>query len=102
MVESPHEILANTLCALLTRTELRDLDDVRELLRRGGDLERATADALRKDGVFSALMLSWVLRDWQIQRMAGSAGFSPATAQELAAFRDSFMQQLARMSAPPA
>jgi hypothetical protein len=101
LVDTPHEILVNKLCALLSRSELRDLDDVRELLQRGGDLQRAMADAPRKDGGFSALMLSWVLRDWQIPRMAEAAGYAPAAARELAAFRDAFMQRLAHIAAPP-
>jgi hypothetical protein len=101
LVDTPHEILVNKLCALLSRAELRDLDDVRELLQRGGDLRRAIMDAPRKDGGFSPMMLSWVLRDWQITRMADAAGYPPSAARELATFRDVFMQQLSRMAVPP-
>lgn len=55
LVDSPHEILVNTLCALLSRSEARDLLDVRELLASGGDLEQAVKDAPTKDAGFSSL-----------------------------------------------
>lgn len=63
-VDTEHEILVNKLCALLSRSELRDLVDIEALLARGGDLERALADAPRKDGGFSALTLAWLLRQF--------------------------------------
>ena len=47
---SAHELLVNKLCALLGRSELRDLRDVRALLQAGGDLEQALLDAPSKDG----------------------------------------------------
>lgn len=40
-VDSPEEILANKLCALLSRSEIRDLVDVRELENAGFSLENA-------------------------------------------------------------
>jgi hypothetical protein len=54
-VDSRHEILVNKLCALLHRYEVRDLFDIAALVAAGEDLDRALADAPRKDGGFSAL-----------------------------------------------
>ncbi len=45
---SPEEILANKLCALLSRSEIRDLVDVRELEKAGFDLETALQTAAKK------------------------------------------------------
>jgi hypothetical protein len=53
MVETPHQLLVNKLCALLSRSELRDLLDVRVLVDSGVDLTRALADCPGQDGGFS-------------------------------------------------
>ena len=39
-VDTARELLAQKLCALLSRTELRDLEDIGALLDAGGDLAR--------------------------------------------------------------
>lgn len=49
-VDPPQEILANKLCALLSRSELRDLVDVFALERAGFAVEDALPLAQRKDG----------------------------------------------------
>jgi len=99
-VDTPHEILVNKLCALLSRKELRDLRDVRELLRRGGDLERALSDAPRKDGGFSPLMVAWILRGTALREMAPVGELEPAELEELIRFKDELVAQLTR-AAPP-
>lgn len=60
-VDSPQEILTNKLTALLSRWAVRDLVDVRALVAAGADLDRALADAPRKDAGFSPPTLAWVL-----------------------------------------
>ncbi|MBA3785479.1 MAG: nucleotidyl transferase AbiEii/AbiGii toxin family protein [Acidobacteria bacterium] len=60
-VDSPEEILANKLCALLSRSEIRDLVDVRELEKAGFSLENALFVAQRKDTGLTAAQLAWVL-----------------------------------------
>jgi hypothetical protein len=40
-VDSPYEILVNKLGALLSHSEVRDLEDVRALVAFGVDLDRA-------------------------------------------------------------
>lgn len=60
-IDSPEEILANKLCALLSRSEIRDLVDVRELEKAGFDLENALAAAQKKDTGLTPAQLGWVL-----------------------------------------
>lgn len=60
-VDSPEEILANKLCALLSRSEIRDLVDVRELEKAGFNLENALSVAQQKDSGLTAAQLAWVL-----------------------------------------
>lgn len=79
-VDSAHEILVNKLCALLHRSELRDLIDIDALLKHGGDLNRALVDAPKKDGGFSALTLGWSLQGWQVAEAARAAGLESRAA----------------------
>ncbi len=60
-VDSPKEILANKLCALLSRSEIRDLVDVRELENAGFSLKESLSAAQRKDTGLTAAQLAWVL-----------------------------------------
>jgi hypothetical protein len=60
-VDSPEEILANKLCALLSRSEIRDLIDVRELENAGFSLKNALQVAAQKDTGLSPAQLAWVL-----------------------------------------
>jgi len=99
-VDGRHEILVNKLCAMLGRSELRDLIDVRELLRTGGDLERASKDAPRKDGGYSPIMLSWILNGLRIRAMAQAEGLDERATHELEAFRDELVERLTRDSRP--
>jgi hypothetical protein len=101
-VDTPHEILVNKLCALLGRSELRDLEDVRMLLERGGDFERALADAPQKDGGFSPLTLAWVLRGFHPRMLAPAIGLNEAAAERLEQFKQSLIQRLLDSSSPEA
>jgi hypothetical protein len=60
-VDPPREILANKLCALLSRTEIRDLVDVRALEVAGYPMEDALEDAAAKDSGMTPAQLGWVL-----------------------------------------
>jgi hypothetical protein len=99
-VDSPHEILVNKLCALLGRSELRDLEDVKVLMEHGGSLERALADAPVKDGGFSPLTLAWTLRGLQPAVLAQAAGWTAEKGDELGRFKDQLIQRLLAASAP--
>jgi hypothetical protein len=98
-VDTPHEILVNKLCALLSRRELRDLRDVLALLEAGGDLERALSDAPNKDGGFSPLTLAWLLRDLPVQEMARGEGVEHADA--LLPARDELVARILAAARPP-
>jgi len=65
-MDAPGEILANKLCALLSRSELRDLVDVRALEGAGLRVEDALATAHAKDGGLTPSQLAWVLSQWRI------------------------------------
>ena len=99
-VDTMHQILVNKLCAVLSRSELRDLSDVEALLAVGGDRPRALADAGRQDGGFSPLNLAWVLREFPVSALAKADGIAAADAQALEAFRTSFAERVAREGTP--
>lgn len=89
-VDTPQEILVNKLTALLSRSELRDLEDVRALVAAGADLDRAMSDAPKKDGGFTAMTLAWLLTQLPLHR-APELGFD---ADALTAFRDAWVDDL--------
>ncbi len=60
-VDPPQEILANKLCALLSRSELRDLIDVYALEQAGFRVEDALPLAEKKDAGLTPAQLAWVL-----------------------------------------
>jgi Nucleotidyl transferase AbiEii toxin, Type IV TA system len=60
-VDPPQEILANKLRALLSRSEIRDLVDVRALEFAGYRVEDALIAASAKDGGLTPAQLAWVL-----------------------------------------
>jgi hypothetical protein len=60
-VDPPQEIMANKLCALLSRSEIRDLVDVRALELAGYRLESALSAAVTKDKRLTPAQLGWVL-----------------------------------------
>lgn len=93
-VDTPHEILVNKLCALLHRSELRDLVDIAALLARGGDLDRALRDAPKKEGGFSAVTLGWALTAWKIGEVARAAGMGDRV-EELEKLRDELVRRAA-------
>jgi hypothetical protein len=66
IIDSAQEILANKLCALLSRTEVRDLVDVARLAEAGNDPIAALDFAFRKDAGMSAGQLAWVLSSFPI------------------------------------
>jgi len=62
-MDSPDEILANKLTALLARSEERDIMDVMFLERAGYAVEDALEDALAKDGGCTPGQLAFVLSE---------------------------------------
>lgn len=87
LVDSPHEILVSKLVALLGRSELRDLQDVKALVESGEDLQRALADAPRKGGGFSPLTLAWLLRSFPEEALGQALGWSAEEIAEIQRFK---------------
>jgi len=93
LVDSPRSILAEKLCALLERSELRDLIDIDALVKSGESLDLAIADAPRRDSGFSPLTLAWVLRGFDAIGLAKAAGVSNDAAR-LDTFRKELIDHL--------
>jgi len=100
VVDAPHEILVNKLCALLSRSELRDLEDVRALLGAGLDLSQALGDAPKKDAGFSPLTLAWVLRELPIDALGRAVGRAPSECEPLRRFRDDLVRDVLALAKP--
>jgi hypothetical protein len=97
-IDPPEEILANKLCALLGRAEIRDLVDVRALEQAGQPLERALAAARQKDGGMTPAQLAWVLSQISIGEKARvPGGVSP---QELRSYLEDLIDRLAALARP--
>jgi hypothetical protein len=93
VVDPPQEILANKLCALLSRSELRDLVDVQALERAGFAIEEALELAGKKDAGFTAGQLGYVLSQIDL----GDSSEHRA----LADYAKALSKRLAVLAAPP-
>lgn len=101
-VDSRRQILANKLCALLGRSELRDLLDTKALLETGEDLNQGLADAANQDGGFSPLTLAWVLRSFPLRALARAGGSNEETTSSLERFKESLLERLLAAGDPAA
>jgi predicted nucleotidyltransferase component of viral defense system len=97
-VDPADEIFANKLCALLGRSEVRDLVDVRALERLGLSLEKALAAAGKKDGGLTPGQLAWVLSQITIAEEAVLPG--GVTPVELREYLSRLIDELARLAHP--
>jgi predicted nucleotidyltransferase component of viral defense system len=97
-VDPPEEILANKLCTLLSRSEIRDLVDVRALEQAGYPMERYFESATRKDGGLTPGQLAWVLSEVRI----GDDALPPGgvSAAELNEYLLDLRSRLSRMAVP--
>jgi hypothetical protein len=100
LVETPHQLLVNKLCALLSRSELRDLIDVRVLIESGLDLTRALADCPGQDAGFSPLTFAWSARALPIRRIAAAQGWSNLEIEALEQYRDDLVARVLAESQP--
>ena len=97
-IDSPEEILANKLCALLSRSEVRDLVDVRALEKAGNTVENAIDTAARKDTGFTPAQLAWVLSQIRFgEDLVPPGGVSVV---ELREYLDSLLTRLSRIAFP--
>jgi len=97
-VDPPEEILANKLCALLARAEVRDLVDVRALELAGYSVESGIGPASRKDGGLTPAQLSWVLSQIELGPDLVPPGGISRT--ELQGYLQDLIGRLARLSFP--
>ena len=95
-VDTPFEILVNKLCALLSRSEPRDLIDIRALLDLGLDLELAMSRAPEKDGGFSPLTLAWILETLPLELLADRAGLDRDLTRSLEEFRQELVEGITK------
>ena len=98
LVDPPEEILANKLCTLLSRAEVRDLVDVLALERAGFRIEDALPAAMRKDGGLTPAQLAAVLSEWRLGVDAQLPG--GVSVAELDAYRRELIPRLTRMAFP--
>jgi hypothetical protein len=73
-VDTLREIAANKICALVGRSQVKDLVDLKALLDAGIDLDGAIADAGRKDGGADPATLAWLLSELTISPEARLPG----------------------------
>lgn len=97
-VDPPQEILANKLCALLSRSEIRDLVDARALELAGYRMEDALQQAAAKDRGLTPAQLGWVLSQIEIgDDLIPPGGVSP---EELRRYLTDLVGRLARQAFP--
>jgi hypothetical protein len=97
-VDPPEEILANKLCALLSRSEIRDLVDVRALELAGYRLEDALSAAAAKDRGFTPAQLAWVLS--QIELGADLIPPGEVSVEELRCYLTELIDRLTHQAFP--
>jgi len=97
-IDPPEEILANKLCALLGRAEIRDLVDVRALEISGYSVESALPAAALKDAGLTPGQLSWVLS--QITLGDGLVPPGGISVEELRAYLNDLIDRLSRLAFP--
>lgn len=100
-VDTLREIIANKLCTLLSRCEVKDVIDLYFLQQRCGDLLTHLADARQKEGGLDPAMLSFLLADFRVERIPEYVRqpLEPATLNEFIA---TLRKQLAAAAYPKA
>ncbi len=97
-IDRPEEILANKLCTLLSRSEVRDLVDVRALESAGYSVESALPTAMQKDGGLTPAQLAWILRQIHIDDQLIPPG--DVSAGQLRAYLHDLIARLTRLAFP--
>lgn len=92
--ESLPDLLTNKLCAMMGRSELRDLADAKALVEHGVSLSDAIEAAPRKDGGFSPLTFAWVLQNFDVRSIGSAAGLGEGDLHSLDQFRVDLIERL--------
>lgn len=97
-IDPPEEILANKLCTLLSRAEIRDLVDVMALEQAGYSIENALPLAAQKDAGLTPAQLAWVLSQIEIGPDAVIPGH--ANVEDVRAFLRDLLARLRKLAMP--
>ncbi len=97
-VDTTREILANKICALIGRSEVKDLVDLQALLAAGEDLDQGFRDAEMKQAGADPATLSWILDQLRIGPAAPLPGGVDSASLET--FRRELVTRLRRMAFP--
>jgi predicted nucleotidyltransferase len=97
-LDVPEEILANKLCSLLSRAEIRDLVDVFALEKAGYRVEDAIDIAMEKDGGLTPAQLSWILS--QISLKEGAKIPGDIAISDMVDFVEDLISRLSKMAFP--
>jgi hypothetical protein len=97
-IDPPEEILANKLCALLSRSEIRDLVDVRALEQAGYRMEDALRAAAAKDKGLTPAQLAWVLDQIELGDDLKPPG--GVSVEGLRSYLSELIERLARLAFP--
>ncbi|MBK7643324.1 MAG: nucleotidyl transferase AbiEii/AbiGii toxin family protein [Planctomycetes bacterium] len=100
LVDAPEEILINKLVALFSRSELRDLADVKQLLESSLDLKAGVDAALKRDSGFSPLKLAWLLHSFPIEKLAEKEDYGPEMVRDLDEFRRQLAERMIGFTKP--
>jgi hypothetical protein len=98
-VDPPEELLANKLCAILGRSEPRDLVDLFFLEKAGLRALDALPAARRKDAGLTPAQLAWAISQVPLDRLPEGL-LVPRSLDELRAFRERLRDALERLSFP--
>lgn len=97
-VDPPAEIMPNKLCTLLSRSEVRDLVDVRALEMAGYQIEDALPAAAAKDTGLTPAQLSWVLSQIELGNDLVPPG--GVSVEELRQYLADLIARLTRLAFP--
>jgi Nucleotidyl transferase AbiEii toxin, Type IV TA system len=98
-MDPPAEIVVNKLCAILGRSEPRDLVDLFFLDRAGYPPLAALDRARRKDTGLTPGLLAWAIRQVPLDRLPDGL-LAPVSLEQLSAFRMCLVEALERLSFP--
>ena len=98
-VDPLREILVNKICAILGRSEPRDLVDLFFLDRAGFPVINALGDARRKDGGLTPAQLAWAISQVPLDRLPDGL-LVPVSLEELRTFQARLVEALERLSFP--
>lgn len=100
LTDSVEEIVANKICALVARSEIRDLVDLYFLERAGYPVERFITDAARKDAGVTPATVAWILSGLALPPTV-PAGLDTETLRAFVRDLETRMRRLAAREARP-